>query len=138
MAQDFYHHFGTDKHGTIGSDTLIATADFDGVSFAAIKALEARSTQLKIEKLLANDVTTLEKIANVLNVDIDSFFYEANNFITDGTDLKLLIGLYKELLTEILEENPALVNRERRIKQFESYNKLVDLNKFNWIRTKWG
>ena len=79
-------------------------------------------------------IDTLEKIANVLNVDIDSFFYEANNFITDGTDLKLLIGLYKELLTEILEENPALVNRERRIKQFETYNKLVDLNKYNWVK----
>ena len=49
MAQDFYHHFGTDTHGTIGSDTLIASADFDGVSFAAIKALELRTRELQSE-----------------------------------------------------------------------------------------
>lgn len=49
MAQDFYRHFGTDTYGTIGSDTLIATADFDGVSFAAIKALELRTRELQME-----------------------------------------------------------------------------------------
>ncbi|MFT5885763.1 MAG: hypothetical protein ACI9IP_002225 [Arcticibacterium sp.] len=46
MAQDFYKHFGQDKYGTVGSDTLIASADFDGVSFAAIKALEERTRGL--------------------------------------------------------------------------------------------
>ena len=47
MAQDFYHHFGKDAYGTIGNDTTIATADFDGVSFAAIKALEERTRELQ-------------------------------------------------------------------------------------------
>ncbi len=47
MAQDFYRHFGKDSYGTIGNDTTIATADFDGVSFAAIKALEERTRELK-------------------------------------------------------------------------------------------
>ena len=49
MAQDFYRHFGKDAYGTIGNDTTIATADFDGVSFAAIKALEERTRELLIE-----------------------------------------------------------------------------------------
>jgi hypothetical protein len=49
MAQDFYHHFGKDKFGTVGSDTLIASADFDGVVFAAIKALEERTKVLQVE-----------------------------------------------------------------------------------------
>ncbi|AWW00218.1 tail fiber domain-containing protein [Arcticibacterium luteifluviistationis] len=47
MAQDFHHHFGKDAYGTIGNDTTIATADFDGVSFAAIKALEERTRELQ-------------------------------------------------------------------------------------------
>lgn len=49
MAQDFHHHFGKDAYGTIGNDTTIATADFDGVSFAAIKALEERTRELQEE-----------------------------------------------------------------------------------------
>lgn len=49
MAQDFYHHFGKDDIGVIGCDTMIATADFDGVSFAAIKALEERTRILQQE-----------------------------------------------------------------------------------------
>ncbi len=53
MAQDFYKHFGKDQYGTIGNDTTIATADFDGVAFAAIKGLEERTRELKVnsEKL---------------------------------------------------------------------------------------
>lgn len=58
MAQDFYHHFGTDQYGTIGCDTLIATADFDGVSFAAIKALELRTRELQEE-----NETLMKKLA---------------------------------------------------------------------------
>jgi uncharacterized protein RhaS with RHS repeats len=62
MAQDFYHHFGTDEYGTIGSDTLIATADFDGVSFAAIKALEKRTSELMQEnEKLQNENIALKK-----------------------------------------------------------------------------
>jgi len=44
MAQDFYAAFGKDKYGTIGNDTTINSADFAGVSFIAIQALEKRSS----------------------------------------------------------------------------------------------
>jgi hypothetical protein len=43
MAQDFYVAFGKDKYGTIGNDTAINSADFAGVSFIAIQALEKRT-----------------------------------------------------------------------------------------------
>ncbi len=43
MAQDFYAAFGKDKYGTIGNDTTINSADFAGVSFIAIQALEKRT-----------------------------------------------------------------------------------------------
>jgi Head domain of trimeric autotransporter adhesin/Chaperone of endosialidase len=49
MAQDFYAAFGKDKYGTIGNDTTINSADFAGVSFIAIQALEKRTTLLQKE-----------------------------------------------------------------------------------------
>jgi Chaperone of endosialidase/Head domain of trimeric autotransporter adhesin len=52
MAQDFYAAFGKDKYGTIGNDTTINSADFAGVSFIAIQALEKRTAmqQHKMEE----------------------------------------------------------------------------------------
>ncbi len=49
MAQDFYAAFGKDEYGTIGNDTTINSADFAGVSFIAIQALEKRTTEYKNE-----------------------------------------------------------------------------------------
>ncbi len=43
MAQDFYAAFGKDEYGTIGNDTTINSADFDGVNLIAIQALEKRT-----------------------------------------------------------------------------------------------
>lgn len=47
MAQDFYAAFGKDSHGTIGNDTTINQADFDGVNLIAIQALVKRTEQLE-------------------------------------------------------------------------------------------
>jgi hypothetical protein len=47
MAQDFYAAFGHDGYGTIGCDTLINQADFDGINFAAIQALVKRTNELR-------------------------------------------------------------------------------------------
>jgi hypothetical protein len=47
MAQDFYHAFGKDALGSIGCDTLINQADFDGVNFTAIQALVKRTDELR-------------------------------------------------------------------------------------------
>ncbi len=46
MAQDFFRYFGKDTYGEVGDDTTLASADFDGVVFAAIKGLEARTRHL--------------------------------------------------------------------------------------------
>jgi Head domain of trimeric autotransporter adhesin/Chaperone of endosialidase len=53
MAQDFYAAFGKDDYGTIGNDTTINQADFNGVNFIAIEALEKRTE--KIEQLEIKD-----------------------------------------------------------------------------------
>jgi len=47
MAQDFFEAFGHDAYGTIGNDTTINQADFDGVNLIAIQALAKRTEQLR-------------------------------------------------------------------------------------------
>ncbi|WP_229210832.1 tail fiber domain-containing protein [Dyadobacter jiangsuensis] len=47
MAQDFYKAFGRDSYGTIGTDTTINQADFDGINLIAIQALAKRTEQLE-------------------------------------------------------------------------------------------
>jgi Chaperone of endosialidase/Head domain of trimeric autotransporter adhesin len=47
MAQDFYAAFGKDNYGTIGNDTTINQADFNGVNLIAIEALEKRTEKIK-------------------------------------------------------------------------------------------
>ena len=60
MAQDFYKAFGNDGVGTIGNDTTINQADFDGVNFAAIQALVLKME--KLEKENAEMKSLLEKV----------------------------------------------------------------------------
>ena len=60
MAQDFYTAFGKDNYGTIGNDTTINSADFAGVSFIAIQALEKRTQ--KIEELEKQNAEMKEMI----------------------------------------------------------------------------
>jgi hypothetical protein len=47
MAQDFYAAFGKDRYGSIGNDTTINSADFDGVNLIAIQALEKRTQKIR-------------------------------------------------------------------------------------------
>jgi Chaperone of endosialidase/Head domain of trimeric autotransporter adhesin len=62
MAQDFHAAFGKDEYGTIGNDTTINSADFAGVSFIAIQALEKRTAQLQhqIEQSKCNFIKEIE------------------------------------------------------------------------------
>ena len=62
MAQEFFNAFGRDKLGVIGNDTTIASADFDGINFTAIKALEKRTSELQTEnENLKKQLAILEK-----------------------------------------------------------------------------
>jgi hypothetical protein len=61
MAQDFFAAFGHDGIGTIGNDTTISSADFDGINFIAIQALEKRTSQLQREnEQLRDKISQLE------------------------------------------------------------------------------
>jgi hypothetical protein len=65
MAQDFYLAFGKDPYGTIGNDTTINQADFDGVNLIAIQALEKRTSELnaKNQVLQSENEELKEKVA---------------------------------------------------------------------------
>ncbi len=47
MAQDIFAAYGKDNFGTIGCDTLLASADMDGIMMILIKGLEQRTTEQK-------------------------------------------------------------------------------------------
>jgi hypothetical protein len=69
MAQEFYSAFGRDKLGVIGNDTTIASADFDGINFTAIKALEKRTSELQTEnENLKKRLALLEKSSSEIMV----------------------------------------------------------------------
>ena len=67
MAQEFYAAFGQDEYGSIGNDTTINQADFDGINLIAIQALEKRTTQLK-EELWEADIIIENYMAENLSV----------------------------------------------------------------------
>ena len=47
MAQEIFKFFGDDSLGTIGCDTLLASADMDGIMMICLQALEKRTSELK-------------------------------------------------------------------------------------------
>ena len=51
MAQEIYKYFGNDGLGTIGCDTLLASADMDGIMMICLQALEKRTEELKSRNL---------------------------------------------------------------------------------------
>jgi DNA-binding transcriptional MerR regulator len=89
MAQDFYAAFGKDKYGTIGNDSTINQADFDGINLIAIQALEKRTTQQKenMEKdfaALKKELEDLKAIVLQQKKELDEHKAEKNpcNLIT--------------------------------------------------------
>ncbi|SDH13814.1 Head domain of trimeric autotransporter adhesin [Dyadobacter soli] len=62
MAQDFYKAFGQDSYGTIGTDTTINQADFDGINLIAIQALVKKMEQMNSD-LLAEIATIKTQLA---------------------------------------------------------------------------
>lgn len=64
MAQDFYAAFGKDNFGTIGCDTLINQADFDGINFTAIQALVKRTDELTRSNDTLNNINEELKAKN--------------------------------------------------------------------------
>ena len=84
MAQDFYAAYGKDNYGTIGDNTSITQADFDGVMLIMIRELSKKA------KIQESELESLKKENSLLNEKL-----QQNN----QTEAKL------NLLLEILSSN---------------------------------
>ena len=94
MAQDFYAAFGKDKYGTIGNDTTINSADFAGVSFIAIQALEKRTQKMEaLEKENANLLARLKEFE--INMKLQQTLVE-----TQQKQLYELMATVKKMLQD--------------------------------------
>jgi len=81
MAQDFYAAFGHDGIGTIGNDTTLSSADFDGINFIAIQALEKRTAELREEnKKLNEEIKYLREIVADLSEKIQGLNLKSEYF----------------------------------------------------------
>lgn len=70
MAQDFHKHFGKDRIGSLGNETTINSPDFDGVVFAAVKALEERTRKTNDDvAIIRKEMEKLEEIIEELQDD---------------------------------------------------------------------
>lgn len=80
MAQEIFSAYGKDKYGTIGCDTLLASADIDGIMMIMLQALEKRTAlqqkqidelQVVNEKLRQEANKTKEQDAKISKLEAD-------------------------------------------------------------------
>lgn len=95
MAQNFYAAFGNDGIGTIGNDTTIASADFDGINFIAIQALEKRTDDLPEMRAKISELENTNLEFQKMKVEIEQLrnkILELENIVTswkEADDVKL-------------------------------------------------
>ena len=69
-AQEIFSAFGKDKYGPIGCDTLINSADMDGIMMVLLQGLEKRSTnQLAVTEKITQDMAALRDENKTLRED---------------------------------------------------------------------
>ena len=92
MAQEIFKYFGNDRLGIIGNDTMLATADMDGIMMICIQALENRTRDLhlslkKIEEMEAK-MAEQKKQAEEQQAFIEKMLFEFNNLKAEVNDMK--------------------------------------------------
>ena len=112
MAQEFYNAFGNDGIGTVGNDTTIASADFDGINLIAIQALERRTNvqndlineMMKEIKQLKIRNSQLEQVNN----DLKSSYDELNKKISNYSTIENRLNKLETLLSKQSDQNSSL------------------------------
>jgi len=102
MAQDFYSAFGNDGIGTVGNDTTIASADFAGINFIAVQALESRTKEQeaninKLEVRIQNLEKDNKKI-RIQNAELKTVLIKNNTLEKEVEILKQ--ALYKVITNQ--------------------------------------
>jgi hypothetical protein len=104
MAQDFYKAFGHDGVGSIGNDTTIASADFDGINFIAIQALGKRT--VKNEERIERNENRIVKSEKLMAVNQQNIVELTTAVMTLLKENKALNEKLAQLET-LLEERDA-------------------------------
>ncbi len=106
MAQDFYLAFGNDGVGTIGNDTTIASADFDGINLIAIQALEQRTRNQEASiKELHSKIEVLAKQNHELQKLNAEYRNQNSEFRSTNLELRKEIDQIKQVITSISNHN---------------------------------
>jgi hypothetical protein len=67
MAQEIFSAYGKDKYGTIGCDTLLASADMDGIMMIMLQGLEKRTAEQQNEnKRLQDELAKTKQLVKKL------------------------------------------------------------------------
>lgn len=99
MAQEIFRYFGKDEYGTIGCDTLLTTADMDGIMMIALQALEVRSKTL--EK--ANE--DLKLTINDLRLTNEKQEVRSEKLEIENSELKERFAKLEKLVNGLIENN---------------------------------
>jgi hypothetical protein len=114
MAQDFYAAFGYDGIGTIGNDTTLASADFDGINFIAIQALEKRTREQQA-KISEHKQTTIE---------VNRLQSENARLKTEILQLRKEFASLSERLKQVQTQTAMLLNANREPKAANIINRI--------------
>lgn len=113
MAQDFYNAFGNDGVGTIGNDTTISSADFDGINLIAIQALEKRTSEN--ETLISESAEHSKEITNKLSNELASLRAENENLkdklLSMSTTIEKLEMLYTQYQKVLIDDNQKVAQK---------------------------
>jgi hypothetical protein len=108
MAQEIFSAFGTDKLGTIGSDTLVNTLDMDGLLFIFAQALYEENEKLKNKnehleaalRFAQNDIDNIKSKNETLTLESSQL---TNKFDELNLKLNTLIDALKTEKTFIVK-----------------------------------
>jgi len=115
MAQEIFAAYGNDNYGKIGCDTLLASADMDGIMMILLQGLEKRSTIQKQENAS-------------LKVEINNVTAQLTNLKKENEDLKQQLAAIKTMQQQILAMQQQLNNQNKSAAPAQS-NATASLNK---------
>lgn len=96
MAQEIFNAYGKDKHGIIGSDTLLATGDMDGIIMILVKGLERRTTELlATQKKLEESISGLQSNVTALHTQ-NEFLRKQIALLEKNQHITLPTGITKK------------------------------------------
>ncbi len=117
MAQEIYHYFGNDSIGVIGVDTLLASADMDGIEMIALQALVKRTDELKKKtdelKIAREKIKELE---NKVAFQLDEL-----------SSQKKELSAQKEIINQLVKEFTNVKNAINEL-TMEKYSKTMNIS----------